>query len=54
MVMPECEMHKILQGQKALVTGVNSGIGKAVALTWSVAEILRALHEDILQDEKTP
>ena len=31
-VMPECEMHKILKGQKALVTGANSGIGKAVAL----------------------
>ena len=30
--MPECEMHKILKGQKALVTGANSGIGKAVAL----------------------
>ncbi len=31
-VMPECKMHKILKGQKALVTGANSGIGKAVAL----------------------
>ena len=31
-VMPSCEMRKILAGQKALVTGANSGIGKAVAV----------------------
>ena len=31
-VMPECPAEKILKGQKALVTGGNSGIGKAVAL----------------------
>jgi len=31
-VMPECEALKILVGQKALVTGGNSGIGKACAL----------------------
>jgi glucose 1-dehydrogenase len=31
-VMPKCEMRKILAGQKALVTGANSGIGKGVAL----------------------
>jgi glucose 1-dehydrogenase len=31
-VMPACEMRKILSGQKALVTGANSGIGKAVAI----------------------
>jgi glucose 1-dehydrogenase len=31
-VMPTCEMRKILAGQKALVTGANSGIGKAVAI----------------------
>ncbi|MGH6885021.1 MAG: SDR family oxidoreductase [Geminicoccales bacterium] len=31
-VMPACEIRRILAGQKALVTGANSGIGKAVAL----------------------
>ena len=31
-VMPQCQAEKILQGQKALVTGGSSGIGKAVAL----------------------
>ncbi len=30
--MPDLEHNKILKGQKALVTGANSGIGKAVAL----------------------
>ena len=31
-VMPECEAEKVLKGQKALVTGGNSGIGKAIAI----------------------
>ena len=31
-VMPQCSAEKILKGQKALVTGGNSGIGKAVAI----------------------
>ncbi len=31
-VMPKCEPLKILKRQKALVTGTNSGIGKAVAI----------------------
>ncbi len=31
-IMPACEMMKILKGQKALVTGANSGIGRAVAI----------------------
>lgn len=30
--MPQCQAEKVLTGQKALVTGGNSGIGKAVAL----------------------
>lgn len=30
--MPACPIHKVLKGQKALVTGANSGIGQAVAL----------------------
>jgi glucose 1-dehydrogenase len=32
-VMPAIPMSKVLKGQKALVTGANSGIGKAVALS---------------------
>jgi glucose 1-dehydrogenase len=30
--MPACDPRKILKGQKALITGANSGIGKAVAI----------------------
>jgi glucose 1-dehydrogenase len=30
--MPSCEIRRILTGQKALVTGANSGIGRAVAI----------------------
>src|SRR6516164_8543167 len=32
-VMPATPIAKVLKGQKALVTGANSGIGKAVALS---------------------
>ncbi len=31
-VMPSCKTISLLKGQKALVTGANSGIGKAVAI----------------------
>jgi glucose 1-dehydrogenase len=31
-VMPTCEKRRILAGQKALVTGASSGIGRAVAI----------------------
>jgi glucose 1-dehydrogenase len=31
-VMPQCETRQVLRGQKALVTGASSGIGRAVAL----------------------
>jgi glucose 1-dehydrogenase len=31
-VMPACDVRKLLRGQKALVTGASSGIGKAVAI----------------------
>src|SRR5690349_11320078 len=31
-VMPSSDINKVLKGQKALVTGANSGIGQAVAL----------------------
>jgi glucose 1-dehydrogenase len=30
--MPACPVEKILKGQKALVTGANSGIGKGIAI----------------------
>ena len=30
--MPQCQTEKILKGQKALVTGGSSGIGKAVSI----------------------
>jgi glucose 1-dehydrogenase len=31
-VMPQCQVDRVLVGQKALVTGASSGIGKAVAI----------------------
>jgi len=31
-VMPTCTIEKMIQGQKALVTGASSGIGEAIAL----------------------
>jgi len=31
-IMPQCQIPKSLKGQKALVTGASSGIGKAVAI----------------------
>ena len=40
-VMPSCEMRKILAGQKALATGANSGIGNAVALSQAGGRQLR-------------
>ena len=30
--MPDCPVNKLLKGQKAVVTGANSGIGRAVAI----------------------
>jgi glucose 1-dehydrogenase len=36
-VMPQIPAKKVLKGQKALVTGANSGIGKAVALSLAAA-----------------
>ena len=35
--MPTCTPERILQGQKALVTGANSGIGKGIALALAQA-----------------
>ena len=31
-VMPTCPVRKVLKGQKAVVTGANSGIGKGIAI----------------------
>jgi glucose 1-dehydrogenase len=31
-IMPACPVQKILKGQKALVTGANSGIGRGIAI----------------------
>src|SRR5881628_2736787 len=31
-VMPACPIRKVLKGQKALITGANSGIGKGIAI----------------------
>src|ERR687891_613261 len=39
-VMPSCAVHKTLSGQKALVTGASSGIGKGVALSKTGADVV--------------
>jgi len=36
-VMPCCKIPKLLEGQKALVTGASSGIGKAIAIALGTA-----------------
>tara|TARA_R110002049_G_scaffold234002_1_gene407311 strand:- start:12516 stop:13358 length:843 start_codon:yes stop_codon:yes gene_type:complete len=36
-VIPKCETPKLLLGQKALVTGSSSGIGKAIAIAFGAA-----------------
>jgi glucose 1-dehydrogenase len=36
-VMPRCDVRQVLKGQKALVTGASSGIGKAVAVALHAA-----------------
>jgi glucose 1-dehydrogenase len=36
-VMPSCPTHRLLRGQKALVTGASSGIGRGVALALGAA-----------------
>lgn len=36
-VLPACPVNKVLKGQKALVTGANSGIGQAVAIALAQA-----------------
>jgi len=36
-VMPECEVRPVLKGQKALVTGASSGIGRGIAIALCAA-----------------
>src|SRR5215831_5134196 len=36
-LVPDCRIPKLLKGQKALVTGANSGIGRAVAIALAEA-----------------
>jgi glucose 1-dehydrogenase len=36
-VMPRCSAQKLLQGQKALVTGASSGIGRSIAIALAEA-----------------
>jgi glucose 1-dehydrogenase len=45
-VMPACPIQKSLKGQKALVTGANSGIGKgiAIALAHAGADVVVNYH----------
>jgi glucose 1-dehydrogenase len=45
-VMPACPVQKLLKGQKALVTGANSGIGKgiAIALAHAGADVVVNYH----------
>jgi glucose 1-dehydrogenase len=45
-VMPACVVQKVLRGQKALVTGANSGIGKgiAIALAHAGADVVVNYH----------
>jgi hypothetical protein len=36
-VLPQCPPQKVLLGQKALVTGASSGIGRAIAISLAEA-----------------
>jgi len=53
-VTPECKIPRILEGQKALVTGANSGIGKAVAIALGQAGadvVVNYVRDDRSADE---
>jgi glucose 1-dehydrogenase len=47
-VLPACPVRKVLVGQKAVVTGASSGIGKgiAIALAHAGADVLVNYHHD--------
>lgn len=47
-VMPACPVQKLLKGQKALVTGASSGIGKgiAIAIAHAGADVIVNYHSD--------
>ncbi len=47
-IMPACPIQKLLKGQKALVTGANSGIGKgiAIALAHAGADVVVNYYAD--------
>jgi glucose 1-dehydrogenase len=47
-VMPACPVQKLLKGQKALVTGANTGIGKgiAIALAHAGADVVVNYYAD--------
>ena len=52
--MPQCPAEKVLKGQKALVTGANSGIGKAIAMALGQAGadvVVNYVHGDEQADE---
>ena len=53
-VMPQCPVEKVLKGQKALVTGANSGIGKAIATALGQAGadvVVNYVRGDVQADE---
>jgi glucose 1-dehydrogenase len=53
-VLPQCSVEKILKGQRALVTGANSGIGKAIAVALGQAGadvVVNYVHGDEQADE---
>ena len=53
-VMPECPAEKILEGQKALVTGGASGIGRAVAIALGQASRVLDAWRVGLREDETP
>lgn len=50
-VMPSCPIQKLLKGQKALVTGASSGIGRAIAIAMGHAGADVAVNFGSKRDE---